>query len=164
MPQNLLSAEHIALVDQGISAIVASRNAALRPSVMRAVAARISADGQEVTVYLRPSQSEQLLNDIQATGHIAVVFSEPYSHRTLQVKATRAQLRPVKPEDQAVLQRYLAAMQLAVGRVGYGPDFVTAMLEAPPDDLVAIEFTPESAFDQTPGPRAGAPLSAGPTP
>ena len=29
------------------------------------------------------------------------------------------------------------------------------------DDLVAISFAPEQAFDQTPGPKAGAPLSGG---
>lgn len=160
----LLSAEHIALVDQGVSAIVASRDAALRPSVMRAVGSRISADGRHVTVYLRPSQSRQLLADIAATGHIAVVFSDPPSHRTLQVKATAALLRPAGPEDEAVLRRYLVAMQHAVGQVGYGPDYVAAMLAAPPHDLMAVEFTPESAFDQTPGPRAGTPLPSPPTP
>ena len=37
-------------------------------------------------------------------------------------------------------------------------DYVAAMFAAPPHDLVAVEFTPETAFDQTPGPRAGAPL------
>jgi len=160
----LLSPEHIALVDQGVSAIVASRDAALRPSVMRAVGSRISADGLHITVYLRPSQSRQLLADIAATGHVAVVFSDPPSHRTLQVKATAARLRPAGPQDEAVLQRYLAAMQHAVGQVGYGPDYVAAMLAAPPHDLVAVEFTPESAFDQTPGPRAGTPLQPHPMP
>lgn len=161
---SLLSPEHIALVDRGVSAIVASRDAQLRPSVMRAVGARISADGRHVTVYLRPSQSRQLLADITATGHIAVVFSDPPSHRAVQVKATAARLRPVEPGDGAVLRRYLIAMQHCVGQVGYGPDYVAAMLAAPPHDLVAVEFTPETAFDQTPGPHAGAPLQPGTTP
>jgi hypothetical protein len=44
--------------------------------------------------------------------------------------------------------------------VGYGPQFAAAMLSAPLDDVVAVQFTPESAYDQTPGPRAGAPLDA----
>lgn len=154
----LLSPELIALVNQGMSAIVASRDAALRPSLMRAVGAQISADGQCVTVYLRPSQSRQLLDDIAATGRIAVVFSHPPSNRTLQVKARSARLRPAEPGDQPVLRRYLVALQQAIGQVGYGPDYVAAMFAAPPHDLVAVEFTPETAFDQTPGPRAGAPL------
>ena len=77
----LLSPEHIAMIDKGVSAIVASRNAANRPSLMRAVGAGISADGTEITVYLSRSQSRQLLQDVAATGHVAVVFSEPLSHR-----------------------------------------------------------------------------------
>ncbi|WP_404301468.1 pyridoxamine 5'-phosphate oxidase family protein [Alicycliphilus denitrificans] len=160
----LLSPEHIALVDRGVSAIVASRDARLRPSVMRAVGARIRADGRRITVFLRKSQSQQLLADIAATGHIAVVFSDPPSHRTVQVKATAALQRALRPADETALQRYLAAMQQAVAQVGYGPPYTAAMLSAPRDDLVAVEFTPEAAFDQTPGPRAGMPLPAGGTP
>ena len=51
----LLGPSHIAMVAKGVSAIVASRDAALRPSIMRAVGSHISGDGQEVTVYLRRS-------------------------------------------------------------------------------------------------------------
>lgn len=154
----LLSPAHIALVDGGISAIVASRDARLRPSLMRAVGTQISPDGTRITVYLRPSQSRQLLADLAAGGPIAVVFSDPPSNHTLQLKAGGARIRPAEPGDQAVLRRYLVAMQHCVGQVGYGPDYVAAMLSAPPQDLVAVEFTPEAAFEQTPGPRAGTPL------
>lgn len=160
----LLSPDHIALVNQGISAIVASRDSALRSSLMRAMGAHIDADGQRVTVFLRPSQSEQLLNDLKAGGPIAVVFSDPPSNLTVQVKASGATIRPAVPSDQPVLRRYLLAMQHCVGLVGYDAAYVAAMLSAPADDLVAVEFSPESAFDQTPGPRAGAPLQSGAAP
>ena len=50
-----------------------------------------------------------------------------------------------------------------VGQVGYGPQYVAAMLAAPLQDVVAVSFTPTSAFDQTPGPRAGAQLCVPPT-
>ena len=92
----LLGPSHIAMVAKGVSAIVASRDAALRPSIMRAVGSHISGDGQEVTVYLRRSQSEQLLQDIAHTGEIAVVFSVPSTHQTLQLKARRATQREAK--------------------------------------------------------------------
>ena len=82
----LLDPARIAMVAKGVSAIVASRGADLRPSIMRAVGSHISGDGQEVTVYLRRSQSEQLLQDIAHTGEIAVVFSVPSTHQTLQLK------------------------------------------------------------------------------
>ena len=154
----LLDPDRIAMVAKGVSAIVASRNAALRPSVMRAVGSHIRADGGRVTVFLRRSQSVQLLRDIESTGQIAVVFSEPSTHRTLQLKAPQAQVRPAVPDDLPQLQAYLRSMQNEVGQVGYGPAYVAAMLAAPLADLVAVEFTPTAAFDQTPGPRAGQPV------
>lgn len=154
----LLSPEHIAMVDRGVSVIVASRDAALRPSIMRGVGSAISADGTQVTVFLRRSQSLQLMQDIEAGGGLAVVFSEPPTHRTLQLKARQASLRPASPTDQPQLARYLASMQCELAQVGYGPEFAAAMLSAPLEDVVAVQFTPESAFDQTPGPRAGIPL------
>ena len=156
----LLSPEHIAMVDRGVSVIVASRDAALRPSIMRGVGSTISADGTQVTVYLRRSQSRQLLQDIEAGGGVAVVFSEPPTHRTLQLKASTATLRPAGPADQPLLHKYLAAMQHELAQVGYGPAYAAAMLSAPLEDVVALQFTPQAAFDQTPGPRAGAPLTA----
>ena len=154
----LLSPEHIAMVDRGVSVIVASRDDALRPSIMRGVGSAISADGTQVTVYLRRSQSSQLLQDITAGSGVAVVFSEPPTHRTLQLKAREATLRPASSADQPQLDRYLASMQCELAPVGYGPQFAAAMLSAPLDDVVAVQFTPENAFDQTPGPRAGMPL------
>jgi hypothetical protein len=157
-----LDPDRIALVAKGVSAIVASHDAAMRPSIMRAVGSHITADGQEVTVYLRRSQSQQLLHDIAQTGEIAVVFSVPSSHQTLQLKARRATQRPATADDLPVLQAYQRSMEEEVGRVGYGPCYVAAMLAAPLDDVVAVRFTPTSAFDQTPGPRAGAALPAMP--
>jgi hypothetical protein len=135
----------------------------LRPSLMRAVGSHISADGREVTVYLRRSQSEQLLRDIGQSGEIAVVFSVPSTHQTLQLKARQATQRPAHEGDLPALQAYLRSMVEEVGRVGYGPRYVAAMLAAPLHDVVAVSFTPTSAFDQTPGPRAGAALPPGPS-
>lgn len=164
MTASLLSAEDLALLDRGVSAIVASCDAALRPSLMRAMGSRISDGGRQITVYLRRSQARQLLADIAATGRIAVVFSDPPSHRTVQVKASAARIRDWQAEDEPALQRYVPALQRAIAQVGYGPEYTAAMLNAPRDDLVAVEFTPEVAFDQTPGPRAGAPLTPMATP
>lgn len=157
---SLLSPEHIAMVDRGVSVIVASRDAVLRPSLMRGVGSAISADGTQVTVYLRRSQSRQLLQDIAAGGGVAVVFSEPPTHRTLQLKAPGATVRPAGPDDLPLLRRYLASMQHELAQVGYGPKYAAAMLSAPLEDVVALQFTPRAAFDQTPGARAGASLAA----
>jgi hypothetical protein len=146
------------MIAKGVSAIVASSDAALKPSLMRAVGAEISADAREITLWLSRSSARQLLLDIAATGRIAVVFSEPATHRTVQLKGSRVTTRAATQADRAALVRYLASMEDEVGRVGYGPRYVQAMLGHRLEDTVAVSFEPDEAFDQTPGPRAGAKL------
>lgn len=156
----LLSAELIAMVRGGVSTIVSSCDAALRPSIMRAVGSTITDDGRGVTVYLARRQSRQLLQDIAASGRVAVVFSHPSTNRALQLKSDQASSRNAGAADQPILARYLAAMEAEIAQVGFAPELTRAMLAHDLDDLVAIEFEPTEAFDQTPGPRAGASLGA----
>ena len=160
-----LGPEHVAMIARGVSAIVASRDAALRPSLMRAVCSTITPDGSEITVFLARSQSRQLLQDLAATGQVAVVFSQPSTHRTVQVKAGSISGRAAGPEDLPALQRYLEAMEYEICSIGHTAPIVRAMLAFELNDLVAISFAPAEAFDQTPGPKAGTALpAAGPTP
>lgn len=155
MAAPLIPAHLLEMMERGVSANVASRDAQLRPSMMRAVGSLVEDGGRRITVYLARRQSRQLVLDIAATGHIAVVFSEPHSHKAVQVKASRAQLRNAAESDRPVLARYLASMKVAVARVGFRPELTRAMLAHDLDDVVAISFEPEQAFDQTPGAKAG---------
>jgi hypothetical protein len=148
----------VAMMARGVSVIVASRDAACRPSVMRAVGSQVTPGGDSITVYLARRQSRQLIQDIAATGQIAVVFSEPSTHRALQVKASRVDMRNATPDDAPVLAAYLRSMEREIQQVGFAPLLTRAMLAHTLDDVVAVRFTPEQAFDQTPGPRAGAAL------
>jgi hypothetical protein len=148
----------VAMMARGVSVIVAARDAGLRPSLMRAVGSRVEADGRDITVYLSRPQSRQLLEDLAANGHIAVVFSEPSTHRTVQLKASRVDMRGAGEADAAVLERYLRSMENEIRQVGFAPPLTRAMLAHRLQDVVAVRFTPEQAFDQTPGPRAGTPL------
>ncbi|HZN48086.1 MAG TPA: hypothetical protein VFB71_10705 [Ramlibacter sp.] len=150
----------VAIMARGVSVIVGSRDAALRPSLMRAVGSRVEADGRDITVYLSRPQSRQLVQDLAATGHIAVVFSVPSTHRSVQLKASRVEMRNADAHDAPVLARYLASMEHEVQQVGFGPPLTRAMLAHRLEDVVAVRFTPEQAFDQTPGPRAGTPLGS----
>ena len=156
----LLPADFVAMMARGVSVIVGSRAAALRPSIMRAVGSRVEADGQDVTVYLARRQSRQLVQDLAATGQIAVVFSEPSTHRSVQLKASRVEMRNADEADAPVLAAYLRSMEHEIQQVGFGPPVTRAMLAHRLEDVVAVRFTPEQAFEQTPGPRAGAALGS----
>jgi hypothetical protein len=65
------------------------------------------------------------------------------------------EMRNADADDAPVLARYLASMENEVQQVGFAPPLTRAMLAHRLDDVVAVRFTPEQAFDQTPGPRAG---------
>jgi hypothetical protein len=157
----LLPAEYLALMARGVSVIVASSSAARVPSLMRAVGSHVADGGRQVTVYVSRSQASQLLDDIASSGQVAVVFSSPVSHQTLQLKSSQVTLRPMDVADLPILQRYRESMEQEVGAVGFPPTFTRAMLAHRIDDVVAIGFRPEQAFDQSPGPRAGTPLLTG---
>jgi len=157
-PPPLLTPELVGMIDKGVSTIVASCDAAQRPSLMRAVGSGITPDGGEITVFLARSQSRQLLQDMASSGRIAVVFSSPSTHRTVQVKAHGVTGRPANADDLPLLSRYMQAMEWEICSIGYKAQVVRTMLAFELDDLVAISFRPEAAFDQTPGPKAGAAL------
>lgn len=155
-----LPAGFVAMMERGVSVIVGSHDAALRPSVMRAVGSRVADGGRDITVYLSRPQSRQLIQDLAATGRIAVVFSEPSTHRTVQLKASRVEMRNAGEDDVPVLAAYLASMEHEIRQVGFPPEITRAMFAHQLDQVVAVRFTPEQAFDQTPGPRAGAALGS----
>ena len=146
------------MMQRGVSVIVSSCSRSGVPSVMRAVGSRVNVDGSHITVFLARSQSGELLQDIADTGRVAVVFSSPRTHLTVQVKSAHARVREADAQTPDDLRRYLGAMEEEIAYVGFGPPYVQAMLAHDPADLVAVELHPEVAFDQTPGARAGAPL------
>jgi hypothetical protein len=155
-----IPADLVEMMVRGVSVNVASRDAQHRPAVMRAIGSQVSADRRSITVFLSRRQAAQLVLDVSANGHIAAVFSEPSSHRTVQVKATRAAVRNAAAADEPVLARYLASMESEIAKVGHPPSVTRAMLAHRIEDVVAVTFEPELAFDQTPGPKAGSALEA----
>lgn len=154
-----LPADMLAAVARGMSVMVSSHDSRLRPSLMRAAGTDVSPDGRVFTVYLSRSQSRQLLQDIATTGHLAVVYNEPATHRTLQLKAGSAVVRAAGEQDRPALEHSVASLQGQFVLVGHPPEGIRKMLAYRLDDLVAVSFTPDEAFDQTPGPRAGQPFA-----
>jgi hypothetical protein len=154
-----ISAEQAAWMCSHVSIIVGSRDASHRPHVMRAVGCRLSADRRRVTVLMPQARSGEVLDDLRDNGQIAVVFSEPSSHRTLQLKGGDATVAPCGPADEAEAARYLGAFVDEIGRLGLAAEVAHTLL-GPEGGLVAVHFGVAAAFDQTPGPAAGRPLPA----
>jgi hypothetical protein len=157
-----LKPEFLAMLVKGVSLTLSSCDHALNPSVMRAVGSRIDDGGRRITAYLGRAQSRQLLADIASTGRLAAVFSQPSTHLTLQLKSRRVRIREARADDHPYPQSYLRSMEQEVAAVGFAPVYAQALLAYAPDELVAVEFEPDEAYDQTPGSKAGSPLVSAP--
>jgi hypothetical protein len=153
-PASPIGPEQVALLARRVSIIVGTRDAALRPHLMRAVGARLSDDRRRVTVLLPQAGSADVLADLRANGRIAVVFSEPSSHQTLQVKGDDANVTACGPDDRALAARTLEGFVGEIATLGFAPEVAHTIL-GHDDDIVAVHFTIAEAFEQTPGPAAG---------
>ena len=153
----LLDAVHAAFIQGPVSVIVASRNAEQVPDVVRGCGCRVSRDRRQVTVLIEPARASSLLDDVAGNGLIAVVFSRPSTHRTIQLKGDDARVVPVTAADRAAVRRHQQQWCADLASIGYGPAVAVAV-HGGAGPLAAIRCTPTAAFQQTPGPGAGQPL------
>lgn len=153
-PPSPLGPEQAALIARRVSIIVGSCGRGHQPHLMRAVGCRVSADRRRVTVLLPQRSSQQVLDDLADNGLIAVVFSEPSSHRTVQLKGIDAQVTACGPDDAALADRTLHHFVDEIAQLGFPADVAHTMLSHD-DELMAVHFTVSAAFEQTPGPSAG---------
>ena len=79
---------------------------------------------------------------------IAVVFSQPSTHRTLQLKGCDARVVRATTADRGISGRHLHAWMLDLQLVGYTADFARAV-RGEGLDLVAIRFTVAAAFQRS---------------
>lgn len=156
----VIGPDQAALLRRRVSIIVGSRDEAQKPHLMRAVGARLSPDRRELTVFLDSRGGRQVLDDLRANGQIAVVFTEPSTHRAAQFKGRDVRIELPGPGDRALVEHYIECFADEIGSLGYPRELVRAMFAHRDEDLVAIRFAPGEAFDQTPGPGAGKPVPA----
>ncbi len=138
--------------------MAASSGLANVPSLDRALGCKVANDRRRVTIFVAEASARVLLEDVRRSGRIAVVFTEPSTHRTIQLKGKDAAVAPAAAADRRIVAAYAEVMVGVLAQVGREKPFVRAALSCPQEGLLAIAFTPTAAFTQTPGPRAGTPL------
>lgn len=143
----------------GVSITAASRDARNVPRIGRCLGCRVSADRRTVTVFVAASQYGAFFDALAASRAIAVVFSLPSTHRTLQLKGVDAAVAPPAPADAGLVARHVESFVEELAALGYPREVVRAAHWCESAELRAVAFTPAAAFEQTPGPGAGAPLA-----
>jgi hypothetical protein len=156
----LLDEEHARFILlPGISMTASSRGADNLPELGRVHGCRVAADRRRVTVLLPGDQYPGLIEALRASRAVAVVFSQPTTHRTIQLKGTDALVEPPAPGDAELAAQATDRFAAGLGALGYDETMVRTAVWFDAAALVAVTFTPCAAFQQTPGPRAGAPLA-----
>ena len=156
-----LDPNQIAFMRGGVSISIATCGSNGMPQLVRGIGCRVSDDGARVTVFVPEAKSQPVQRDIFANGAIAVAFTQPSTHRTMQLKSRDARVVALAPEDVQVVVAYRDAFVAEVGAMGFHEQMVRTLLSCPPEQLVALSFCPSEAYTQTPGPNAGKKLEAG---
>jgi hypothetical protein len=119
----------------------------------------VRADERVVEVFVDTQRADGVLDDLRAGSPVAMVCSEPRSHRTIQVKGAAVRIEPLEPGDATFVAAKVVAVVAHIVPLGYKDDALRAYFAFTPAALVRIVFVPSAAFLQTPGPGAGAPLA-----
>ena len=151
----MISADLAPFLESGISILVGTRDARLRPDAVRAVGARVEHGGEELTLLLPDATAAGCLADLRDNGRIAACFSRARDHRSIQVKGRVTRAAPADAADREVVERYRAAVAQEWGFVGLPPRITFRVAHWP---CHAVRLRVEAVFVQTPGPGAGAPL------
>ncbi len=158
IPRSILDADTAEFLQRRASIVAASRDAKNRPSSARAYGCRVAAENQSLTIFVLRAQATRLLSDIKACGRVAVVFSRPTTHRTLQFKGEDARVGSLEAGDAQIITEWVGSFVVELSSLGFMAPFVHAAFAIQPDEMDAITFTPTEGFAQTPGPGAGARL------
>lgn len=114
--------------------------------------------GAYLRVTLRRPPNERLIEAILRGAPVAVTFSQPTTHRSVQFKARDARLEEPDAEDYAAAERQRGKFSAELLDSAYSAEFTDRYTTFAPHELAVIELRPDDAFDQTPGPAAGARL------
>jgi len=158
----VIDAEQAEFMQSGVSINAGTCSPGLVPNVVRALGCSVSSDRRRVRLLVSVEMARICLENIRATGRIAVTFVRPSTHRAMQIKGHDAVIADLLPNEHTVANNLCASFLQELLPLGYKPEFVQAVMDCPNSELMAVEFTPSEAFLQTPGPRAGQPLKAGP--
>lgn len=154
----MIGSELQQFLESGVSVLVGTRDRLLVPEAARGFGTRVEAEGRELSVFVPAVWAERTLANLRDNGRIAVAVARPEDHRSVQVKGSCLGIRDGGPGDLAAIERYRALLVADFAAIGYPPRALHRLNVWP---CHVVRLLVEALFEQTPGPRAGAPLAAG---
>jgi hypothetical protein len=155
----MLPEEHVTFVESGVSVLVGTRDAGMRPFGLRAMGAKVHADRKTLTVFIPDQTAERTLADLRDNGRIALTFTRPIDHRSMQLKGKAIAIRAATEDERPFLESYVEGWARHLEVVGL-PRAIGSRLTYWP--ATAVDVIVEASYHQTPGPSAGKCLTARP--
>lgn len=150
----------LAFLQRGLSLYMGSTDARGWPQVARALAVR-PLPGPQLALAVPTEPAAGLLAAIEETAQVALVLCQPSTHYTVQVKGRDASVELLRGAEWPELGRNRQAFALEIRPFGFDEEFNDAWFSVSgtgPESLRVVRFTPYGAWNQTPGPGAGAPM------
>jgi hypothetical protein len=141
--------DFMAFVDLGTSLLIATRDARKGSEICRVGAARIV--DRRIQLLVPLPEGERSLANIADNHDIALTAAHPTSYRSFQIKGQDAELA-TWPDMQAAAERHVAGFAAEVVQLGLPLERASHFWSRL---FVAVSFTPDALFEQTPGPSAG---------
>jgi len=155
----MVSEEHVTFIESGVSVLVGSRDAKMSPTGMRGIGVKVHADRKVLTVFLPNATGERTLANLRANGRIALTFTRPIDHRSMQLKGKAHAFRAATEDERPLLESAVEAWARYLEVVGL-PRALGSRLTYWPS--TAVDVVVESIFHQTPGPSAGTRMATQP--
>lgn len=143
--------EVAAFLGSGVAIMVATRDAELRPEIVRGWGPELRDDGLALDLCLNVPAGSAARANLEANGAIAINCTRPSTYRAMQIKGRVVEVRVPGERDLARAQDHAAAFTADTAKVG-APAPVAHYVGAI-DLAVTVEI--EELYDQTPGPAAG---------
>ncbi|HEX9982643.1 MAG TPA: pyridoxamine 5'-phosphate oxidase family protein [Thermoanaerobaculia bacterium] len=140
---------------EGTSVLVGTVDADGVPACCRGVAF-VPKDDDTVTVYLPVATAQETVANVATTRRVAISVTHPIDHTSTQVKGVTRGVRIAGESEREVVMRCVNAFADVLDQIGLPRRISHSLTHWP---AFAIDVTVEETFDQTPGPKAGNPIS-----
>jgi hypothetical protein len=141
------------LLGHGVSVIVATRDATLRPQIARGWGPEALSPHGPLRLCVETRAGSRTLENLVCGTRIAVTFTRPSTYRSIQAKGIVAAIDAPTEGQLHRVDDHWEAYAVEAERFGLSERLVTRILDR--EWLLAVTVTLEDIYDQTPGPRAG---------
>jgi hypothetical protein len=143
----------VEFIHGGVAVGVATRDDDLAPEFARGWGPQVSADGRSLRLCVAAGEGSRMRANLERNGAVAVGFSPPTIARAVQVKGVATWVGEPEAADLERVERHLRSFVAEAERIGAPAEIARRMFVG--TGLVAVRFSIDEVFDQTPGPTAG---------